>query len=185
MSNVAELIDLLRRCGDSQYGGEAVTQLEHGLQAAALAEAGHAPAELIAAALLHDIGHLLHDLPDDAPELGTDDHHETSAGRYLARLFPPAVCEPVRLHVAAKRYLCATDPAYQAALSRPSQVSLALQGGAMTAGEVDEFRRHPFYDDAVRLRKWDDEAKVPGLTTPPLEHFEPYVTASAIQRPSA
>lgn len=182
MPNVADIIDLLRRCGDSQYGGEAVSQLEHGLQSAALAESAHASPALIAAALLHDIGHLLHNLPDDAPDLGTDDHHETSAGRFLARLFPPAVCEPVRLHVAAKRFLCATDPAYQHALSRPSLVSLALQGGAMTDDEVREFQLHPHFSDAVRLRRWDDEAKVPGLATPALEHFEQYVHSAATGR---
>lgn len=185
MSDIADIIDLLRRCGDSQYGGEAVTQLEHSLQSAALAESAHASPALIAAALLHDIGHLLHNLPDDAPDLGTDDHHETSAGQYLARLFPPAVCEPVRLHVAAKRFLCATDPAYHAALSRPSQISLALQGGPMTAQEAAEFRQHPHFIDAVQLRQWDDEAKVPGLPTPTLEHFAQYVARAAGPRPPA
>lgn len=185
MPEVSDIIALLQQRGDSQYGGEAVTQLEHGLQAAALAEAKQAPAELIAAALLHDVGHLLHDLPDDAPDTGTDDHHETSASRYLAHIFGPAVCEPVRLHVAAKRYLCATDPAYLGGLSRPSLVSLSLQGGAMSAAEAEEFRQHPFFADAVRLRRWDDEAKVAGLATPALEYFEQYLQTAAVRRPSA
>lgn len=179
MPDVDDVIDLLRRRGDSEYGGEAVTQIEHALQAAALAEAEAATPALIAAALLHDVGHLLHDLPDDAPDAGTDDHHETSAGNYLQQMFPESVCAPVRMHVAAKRFLCAVDEAYMGALSRPSQVSLELQGGPMTPDEVDAFRRNPFSDDAVRLRRWDDEAKVVGLATPSLDHFARYVRQAA------
>lgn len=181
MPDIPEIVELLRQRGDSQYGGEAVTQLEHGLQAAALAEAELAPAALIAAALLHDVGHLLHELPDDAPDSGTDDHHEASACRYLQQLFPAAVCEPVRLHVAAKRYLCATDSAYLGTLSRPSLVSLELQGGPMTDAETADFRRVPYAEDAVRLRHWDDEAKVAGLPTPTLDHFAQYLHAVALR----
>lgn len=170
-NTVQDIFDLFQRRGDSQYGGESVTQLEHALQAAHLAMQSKATNTLVAAALLHDVGHLLHDLPDDAPDQGTDDHHESSAGRYLNRLFPAAVTEPVRLHVEAKRYLCAVDGDYAAKLSTPSITSLKLQGGPMSPNEVEAFRQNRFYADAVELRRWDDAAKVPGLTTPPLEHY--------------
>lgn len=167
----AEVLDLFRRNGDSQYGGEAVSQLEHALQAATFAEAEGASAALIAAALLHDIGHLLHTLPDDTSDRGIDDRHELLGARWLEARFPPEVSEPIKLHVAAKRYLCAVDRDYRDRLSSPSQVSLALQGGPMTPEEVREFEQHRFARDATRLRHWDDAAKVPRLATPPLEHF--------------
>lgn len=165
----------LRECfdlgGDSLYGGEAVTQLEHALQAAWLAEQESATDDLVTAALLHDVGHLLHTLPDDAPEKGIDDCHEDLAARALDGLFELPVIEPVRLHVPAKRYLCATDASYQSELSEPSQLSLKLQGGPMSAAEVAEFEASPFFQDAVRLRKWDDLAKIVGLKTPALDHY--------------
>jgi predicted HD phosphohydrolase len=151
------------------------------LQAALLAEQEQAPPELIVAALLHDVGHLLHDLPADAPDAGIDDRHENSGANYLRRHFPQRVVEPVRLHVPAKRYLCAKDAQYMQSLSQPSVVSLALQGGPMTAEEVAEFARHPCADDAVRLRRWDDAAKIPRLPTPPLAHFARYVQQTALQ----
>ena len=161
----ATVIDLFATHGSSEYGGENVTQEEHALQCAELAAADGAPATLIAAALLHDIGHLLHDLPADAPERGIDDLHEALGGRWLESRFVPAVTEPVRLHVAAKRYLCATEPAYEAALSEPSRVSLGLQGGPFTPDEVAAFEMNPFWRDALRLRRWDDTGKVDGLET--------------------
>ena len=177
MSFVDELIVLFQSRGDSQYGGEAVTQLEHALQAASLAEREQAAPELIVAALLHDIGHLLHNLPDFAPETGIDDHHETSAGHFLRKHFPDAVTEPVRMHVAAKRYLCAVESDYLQQLSQPSITSLGLQGGPMSSEEVAEFRSQPFYQAAVRLRRWDDGAKDPTMVTPPISHFANYVRA--------
>ena len=175
MTVADEVIRLFDRRGDSEYGGEDVTQLEHALQAAWLAEREGASPALIAAALLHDVGHLLHDLPDDAPDAGIDDHHENSAANFLGHSFPPSVTEPVRLHVDAKRYLCAVDATYRARLSEPSLVSLRLQGGVMTPDEVAAFETNPFAEDAVRLRKWDDAAKVRELATPPLSHFLGYV----------
>ena len=173
MASIDELLTLLRERGDSQCGGEAVTQLEHALQAALLAEQEQAAPALVAAALLHDVGHLLHDLPVDAPDIGIDDHHENSGWRYLQQLFPAEVTEPVRLHVAAKRFLCTTQPVYQSTLSEPSLISLRLQGGTMSPEEVEEFRAHPQSAAAVSLRHWDDAAKVPGLSTPDLEHYAP------------
>ncbi|HEY1068641.1 MAG TPA: HD domain-containing protein [Pirellulales bacterium] len=172
---VAEVLRLFRQRGDSEYGGEAVTQREHALQAALLAETQGADSELIAAALLHDVGHLLHRLPDDAPEQGKDDRHETLAARWLARRFGPAVVEPVRLHVAAKRFLCAVEPEYYNRLSEPSVVSLHLQGGPMSPEEVRAFREHPHSRAAIALRRWDDEAKRPNLPTPAVEDFAPHL----------
>ena len=180
LGNTAEQVfELFNRRGGSLYGGEAVTQLEHGLQAATFAEEEGAPDELITAALLHDIGHLLHDLPDDAPDEGVDDVHEELGAAWLAERFPPAVLEPVRLHVEAKRYLCKVDPDYRKGLSGPSEVSLQLQGGPMSDEECAAFRANEYYEDAVTLRRWDDRAKIAGFVTEPLEHFLSAVRNSA------
>lgn len=158
-----------------------MTQEEHALQCAELAAADGAPATLIAAALLHDIGHLLHDLPADAPERGIDDLHETLGGRWLESRFVPAVTEPVRLHVAAKRYLCATEPAYEAALSEPSRVSLGLQGGPFSPNEVASFEQNPYFRDALRLRRWDDTGKVDGLVTRAVADFADILDACVLE----
>lgn len=177
MKTADEIIEFFAQRGNSQYGGEAVSQLEHALQSAALAEEEQAAPALIVAALLHDFGHLLHDLPDDAPDQGIDDHHENSAANFLNKLFPPEVVEPVRLHVSAKRYLCATDPNYLGELSEPSLVSLKLQGGPMNASEQAEFESNPHFRESLRLRRWDDTAKIPNHPTPSLQHFGQYVRA--------
>jgi phosphonate degradation associated HDIG domain protein len=183
----SEPVDQIRRMfadrGDSGYGGEAVTQRQHALQAAHLARESGAGPELIAAALLHDIGHLLHDLPDEAPDEGIDDHHEGLAARWLARHFGEAVVEPVRLHVAAKRYLCAVDPDYFGTLSRPSVVSLGLQGGPMSPEEVGRFRQSPHHEAAVSLRRWDDLAKDPVAVVPGVDDYLPTLEAALAARP--
>lgn len=166
---------LFDRKGSSLYGGEAVTQLEHALQAAAMAESSGANAATISAALLHDLGHLLHDLPADAPDAGLDDIHEQLASDWLTKYFGPDVTEPVRMHVAAKRYLCAVDPQYDASLSHPSRQSMHLQGGKFDDAQVCQFEREPFFEQAVQLRRWDDWAKVIGQKTPTLEHFLSYL----------
>ena len=181
MHSVDEILRLFEHGGDSLYGGERVTQLEHALQCAALAESNQASPALIVASLLHDVGHLLHELPDDAPEDGIDDHHETSGCNLLRGLFPDPVTEPIRLHVSAKRYLCAVDADYLQQLSQPSTVSLSLQGGPMTAQEVDRFARHPFANAAVQLRRWDDAAKVPAMKTPSMLHFARYLRQVAVK----
>ena len=170
---------LFDRKGASLYGGEAVTQLEHALQAAAMAESSGADADAIVAALLHDVGHLLHDLPDDAPDAGMDDVHEERASTWLLKYFGPEVTEPVRMHVAAKRYLCAADPEYYASLSDASRQSLQLQGGAFDHEQRRQFEQQPFFEQAVELRRWDDEAKVVGLETPLLDHFLEYVNQAS------
>lgn len=174
-SVVERILPLFEARGDSRYGGEAVSQREHALQAAFFAEREKAAPSLIVAALLHDVGHLLHELPIDAPELGIDDRHEALAARWLAKHFASDVVEPVRLHVAAKRYLCAVDADYHRQLSPPSIKSLELQGGPMTAEEALEFETQPHFDAALRLRKWDDEAKIVGLMTPDVRHFMQYI----------
>jgi predicted HD phosphohydrolase len=125
----------------------------------------------VAAALLHDVGHLLHRKGEDVADRGVDAKHETIGHAWLKRWFGPAVAEPVRMHVAAKRYLCAVDNDYLARLSPASKQSLELQGGPFTAAEVKEFERQPFFADAVRLRHWDDEAKVVGLDVPSFDHY--------------
>jgi phosphonate degradation associated HDIG domain protein len=175
---VDEIRGLFEKNGGSLYGGEAVTQLEHALQAAMLAETDGADAGLITAALLHDIGHLLHDLPDDAPDDGVDDVHELRAHKWLRNHFGPEVTEPVRLHVDAKRYLCAVEPAYRASLSPPSLHSLELQGGAFRADEARKFEQLTFFQQGTRLRRWDDLAKVEGRVTPGLDHYLSYVAGA-------
>lgn len=172
---VAFLLDLLAQRGSGAYLGEAVTQREHALQAAQLAEqAGAAPA-LIVAALLHDIGHILGPGDDGLPP--NDDQHEVAAARWLAQWFPSEVTEPIRLHVAAKRYLCATRPGYREQLSPASQHSLRLQGGTYTPEEAAAFAAGPHAEAAALLRLWDDAAKIPGLATPDLEHYRPLLPA--------
>jgi phosphonate degradation associated HDIG domain protein len=168
---VEQIEQLFRNRGDSQYGFEVVTQLEHALQAATMAEQDGASAALVAAALMHDIGHLLHDLSDDSTERGIDDRHEALGDQWLRSHFDEAVTEPVRLHVDAKRFLCATEPAYAATLSEPSRQSLALQGGVMNAEASRQFKALPPSLDACRLRRWDDAAKVVDMRTPALSHF--------------
>lgn len=175
MSCADQILELFAKRGDSQYGHEAVTQREHALQCGFLAEQSGASASLIVAALLHDIGHLLHELPDDAPDQGIDDKHENSGYAFLNRHFDPRVSEPVRLHVAAKRYLCTVDENYENQLSEPSRISLALQGGTMSAEELENFRDQPYWEEAVRLRHWDDLAKVTDLPTPGIDHFRQYI----------
>lgn len=157
--------------GHRPYDGqrrEPVTALAHALQCAQLAESAGAEPALVAAALLHDIGHLLADGSDDA-----DDGHELRAVPFLAAAFGPAVVEPVRLHVRAKRYLVASDPAYAHGLTPASRHSLALQGGAMGADEMRAFVDHPYAQAALQLRRWDDAAKQPARATPPLGAFLP------------
>jgi phosphonate degradation associated HDIG domain protein len=167
----AMVADLFQQRGDSRYGGEAVTQLEHALQAAVFAERAGADDYLVTAALLHDVGHLLHDLPADAPDHLIDDRHETLAAKWLWQFFDNRVVEPVRLHVAAKRYLCLVDEDYLRRLSPPSVQSLQLQGGPMREAERIEFELHPYFQSALELRRWDEAAKIAGMETPGLDHF--------------
>ncbi|MCU0876828.1 MAG: HD domain-containing protein [Pirellulaceae bacterium] len=174
---IEQVLRLFRQRGGSEYGGEAVTQQEHALQSAHFARQAGASQALVAAALLHDIGHLLHDLPDDAPAQGVDDRHEALGAAWLSRWFIPEVAEPVRLHVAAKRYLCAAEPAYFQQLSQPSRLSLELQGGPMSTGELEQFRASPHFSAAVLLRRWDEAAKVPGMLVAGIDEYSPDLQA--------
>ena len=157
--------------GGCQYDGEPVTQLEHALQCAQLAEAAGAGEELITACLLHDLGHMSNDQGKTPTLRGVDDKHQYHSVSVLKGVFSPAVLIPIRLHVDAKRYLCATDPGYWAALSQDSKRSLELQGGIYSAGDAAKFIARPYAQDAVKLRRWDDQSKVAGVKTPDLAHF--------------
>jgi phosphonate degradation associated HDIG domain protein len=174
---VAELGALLEGKGSRRYGLSDVSQLQHALQAALLAEQCGCDVALVTAALLHDIGHMVHDLGENPAEAGIDDRHEELGSAWLAALFGSEVTEPVRLHVPAKRYLCATEPDYFAKLSPDSVLSLKLQGGPMSPDEVAAFGALPHAAAAVRLRRFDEDAKVAGLPTPPVAHFLPYLRA--------
>jgi len=165
------IINLFLNKGGDLYGGEAVTQLEHGLQAAHFAKLEGANDELVTAALLHDIGHLLHDLPDNATEQGIDDIHEELGARFLTKYFKEQVVEAVKLHVAAKRYLCLVEAGYYSTLSPTSKSSLLLQGGIMSGEEKLQFESNTYFAQAVALRKWDDMAKEPTLKVAPIESY--------------
>jgi gamma-butyrobetaine dioxygenase len=163
MMGLAAIARLFAGPGARDYLGEPVTIGIHMRQAGALAEAAGADLPLVAAALLHDIGHLRQE---------TDRRHGDAGAQWLSQWFGAAVTEPVRLHVEAKRYLCATEPGYLGQLSAESARTLALQGGPMTVGRVTAFDALPFARDAVAVRRWDDEAKDPEVTPPDFAHFE-------------
>lgn len=168
---LGHLLELLDHAGARRYGSEAVSQREHALQCATLALEEHAAEPLVVACLLHDLGHLLHDPGEaDAGRAG-DDRHEFRAQRLLRRLYGEEVTVPIRLHVAAKRYLCAVRPGYYDRLSPTSRTSLAAQGGPYTWSEAEDFLARPHADAAIQLRLWDDRAKTPGAATPGLEYF--------------
>lgn len=182
MSIIDEIVSLFLLRGQGAYFGEAVSETEHALQCAHLAEQAGADSELITAALLHDVGHLLHGLQENIAEQGHDGRHEACGAAWLAPHFGPAVVDPVRLHVAAKRYLCAVDPDYQADLSPASQLSLGLQGGPFTAEEIRRFELEPWFQSAVAVRRWDDTAKVPGLAVPGLDHYRHHLELALARR---
>lgn len=171
MSVVEEILMLFKKRGASAYFGERVSMTEHALQAAYFAQLEAAPPALIIAALLHDVGHLLEEVPDEIEDWTVDVRHEEIGSRWLARHFSADVSEPVRLHVPAKRYLCATDAKYFAKLSAASVHTLKLQGGPMTPPEITFFETEPYFKKAVCVRHWDDQGKVAGLTTPGIEDY--------------
>ena len=168
-----DIIALFEKRGSLQYGREAVSQMEHALQCAQLAELAGETDETIVASLLHDMGHLIASegagMPDDAQE--RDDLHQYVALPFLRGVLPDAVLEPIRLHVDAKRYLCSSEPTYWASLSDASKHSLSLQGGPFTETQLEAFMAQPYAEEAVRLRRYDDFAKVPQKQTPDLAHF--------------
>ena len=171
MSVADEIFSIFGSRGSVAYFGESVSTTEHCLQTAHCAQLEQAPASLIVAALLHDIGHLVVEVPDDIADWTSDAFHEKVGAEWLAQRFGPEVSEPVRLHVPAKRYLCATRLAYLAKLSPASVITLKLQGGVMSAAEVASFEAESFFKDAIRIREWDDRGKVEGSDTPDLVSY--------------
>jgi len=170
------IFQLLDSRGAGRYGLSAVSQKEHALQAADLAVRRGLGDALVIAALFHDLGHLLVGDDVNLAEQGVDDLHEETSANALAKLFGDAVAEPVRLHVAAKRYLCAANPAYYDKLSEDSRQSLQLQGGPMSPLEVAAFDKLEHRAAALALRMIDDEAKVAGLQTPGLDSYRSMAT---------
>jgi phosphonate degradation associated HDIG domain protein len=171
MTVADQVIELMNQRGGDAYFGEPVSQLEHALQAAWHATQAGSPRELVLAALLHDIGHLLHALPESAADDGIDTLHEVAGYEWILTRFGPRVAEPVRHHVAAKRYLCRVKPEYLARLSAASVQSLRLQGGPFSEDEARQFETLPYHREAVMLRRWDDEAKIAGMPVPALEEY--------------
>jgi len=169
-----DIVRLFQKYGQGRYGSEAVSQLQHALQAAYFAKRQGADSTLVAAALLHDIGHIIdgQSLPKSDNE-DLDDAHENRAYEWLKSNFGSAVADPVRLHVAAKRYLCTTEPEYESKLSPTSLKSYYDQGGPMNQSELDDFKDERFAYEAVQLRRWDDLAKDPNMITPSIEDFMP------------
>lgn len=179
MSVLDEIFALYAARGSAAYFGEAVSMTEHGLQAAHFAELEGASETAIAAALLHDIGHLIAKVPDDIADWRVDARHEATGARWLRERFGPDVAEPVRLHVRAKRYLCTTDPTYFSQLSPASVVTLKLQGGLLSAEEVASFEAEPGCREAVVVRRCDDRGKVAGLATRRMEDYRGLLGALA------
>ena len=173
---IDDIFEQFRKNGDALYdGGEAVTQTQHALQTAWFIEQDGGVDTLVAAAFLHDYGHVMGKSDADLASRGVDGKHEETGAWFLSRYFFSAVTEPGRLHVAAKRYLCAVDPDYFGQLSPVSIRSLELQGGAFTDEEVKAFERNEFCQDAVRLRRCDDKGKVPELETPDMEYYRTFL----------
>jgi gamma-butyrobetaine dioxygenase len=185
ISPVGAIAELFASAGAADYLGEPVTVAAHLLQAGALAEEAGAPPALVAAALLHDVGHLRGaDALADGIEIsgrelmaGTDNNHGERGAQWLAQWFPESVTEPVGLHVAAKRYLCATEPSYFGRLSQASVYTLSVQGGPMTEAETAEFARFPHAADAIAVRRWDDQAKDPSADVPDFDWYRPLLTS--------
>ena len=177
MTGVKAIAELFAGPGARDYLGETITIGVHMRQAGALAEAAGAAAPLVAAALLHDVGHLRDEINELSCRAGTDRRHGEAGARWLSQWFGEAVTEPVQLHVAAKRFLCATEPGYFGLLSQESVRTLVLQGGPMTPEQAAAFEALPFARDAVAVRRWDDEAKDPAVTPPGFAHFEPLLNS--------
>jgi len=171
MTVIQEILDLFERGGSRAYFGERVTQLQHATQCAHCAVEAHADPELVAAALLHDIGHLLGGAIH--AEIGVIDHDRSCVDWLKERDFPPRVIALISGHVSAKRYLVATREGYYDRLSDASKKTLALQGGAMTDEEVEMFRKSPYYKDLLRLRSWDEQAKDPNAKVPSFDAYVP------------
>jgi [1-hydroxy-2-(trimethylamino)ethyl]phosphonate dioxygenase len=181
MASVFDEIDrLFAEHGDESYFGEQVSMTQHALQAAHFAREQGARHSVVVAALLHDIGHLLEPPPAELADWRVDAEHERLGERWLAGRFGAPIAAPVGLHVAAKRYLCATDPSYFGKLSAASVRTLELQGGPMSAPEAREFARRPGVVEAMQVRRCDDQGKIHGLAVPPLEAYRALIEAHAL-----
>jgi len=180
---LAAITALFASEGAAAYLGEPVSQAAHMLQAAALAEQDQAGKALVAAALLHDVGHFAGALNGHDLMRGTDNRHEENGAAWLVQWFGEEVTEPVRLHVAAKRYLCAVEPGYAESLSPASVYTLCVQGGPMPRAELAKFEANRSAAAAIRLRRWDDAAKDPQATVPGLDHYTTTLRALARQFP--
>ncbi len=165
------IFDLFARRGAEEYMGESVSMAQHMEQSAACAAADGAPDEIVIAALLHDIGHFVGDFPIDSLENGVDNRHEEAGAKFLEKFYPPSITEPVRLHVAAKKYLCAVDDRYFGHLSAASIQSLQVQGGPMNRAQIEAFESNLYHQDAVKIRLYDDDGKVAGLDIRPVESY--------------
>ena len=181
MSVIDEVLSLYAARGSAAYFGEAVSMTEHALQAAHFAELEGAGETIVAAALLHDVGHLIAKVPDDIAEWTVDARHEATGARWLGERFGREVADPVRLHVRAKRYLCAIDRTYFSQLSPASVLTLRLQGGPMSADEIAGFEAEPGYREAIIVRLCDDRGKVAGLATHRLEDYRELLQSLATQ----
>ncbi len=179
--SISDIVALFQQKGHEQYEGEPVTQLQHALQTASFAEEAGADSELITACLLHDIGHLLHELGPTPTNKGKDDVHQYRCLPFLRPLFGAATLEAIKLHVDAKRYLCVGEIGYFHTLSADSRRSLVLQGGIFTIEQATQFAALPHATDAISLRRWDDRAKIADYRTPGLPHFVAYMEDAARQ----
>ncbi|WP_137921390.1 phosphonate degradation HD-domain oxygenase [Hydrogenophaga sp. 2FB] len=177
-----DIVLLLQTRGEAQYGQEAVSQLQHALQCAHLAETAGERPEVVVAALLHDLGHLLaaEQAASAEPPPDQDDLHQFMALPFLRGVFPDSVLAPIRLHVDAKRYLCLIEAGYWTRLSPASKASLEQQGGIFTTAQGEAFARVPHSLSAVRLRRYDDLAKVPGQAVPDLGHYRTVMESVAL-----
>ena len=170
---VQQITDLFAAEGNQTYG-EDITQTEHAVQCAELAVRAGESDELVTAALLHDIGHLL-----AATDLAYGNYkHDAVGAEFLADYFSPAVTEPIRLHAQAKRYLCSVEDGYLDGLSAASLDSFHHQGGLMTSEECDAFLAETYSESAIKLRRWDDEGKIQELSLQPFTHYLPQLLAS-------
>jgi phosphonate degradation associated HDIG domain protein len=176
------IADIFERRGAEAYLGEPVSLSQHMLQAAHLAEQDGAPDALVVAALLHDIGHFTSSFGTYTPDDREDRHHDEAGATVLEPFFPPIVIACVRLHVAAKRYLCATDTSYFSQLSPASVHTLSLQGGPMNDEEVAQFRANPFHQAAVRVRRFDEASKVPGMPTRAFRDYVPLLESVVMRQ---
>ena len=163
----------------SLYIGEKVTMTEHMIQTAMVAEENHSAEPLVCACLLHDYGHFIIKDPDQLVLKSQDGKHENIAFNFLKNYFKPEVVEPIKLHVQAKRYLC-RNQSYWNILSEASKVSLKLQGGIMDDDEAKKFISLKFHDDAILLRKYDDEGKIPNIKMKKIEDYRNLINSQLI-----